>query len=93
MLNGRSLPGWMKLLVGVALGAGSAVAATYNKFETIDSHVRDVSRIEELLRQKDELDQRRYENIMGYLLEHPQTKRHTVPPDVWPPKPQVEKEG
>jgi hypothetical protein len=93
MLNGKPFPRWAATLIGVAFGAGSVVAATYNKFETINAHEKDIGRIEELLQRKDELDQQRYQNIMDYLLEHPLTKRKTVPPNVWPPRPEVEKEG
>lgn len=85
-MNG-TIPAWVKILAGVLVGAGSVVAATYNKFETIDAHVRDVGRIEQILIEKDRLDQQRYESILRYLLDRPDA-RFKAPPELkWPEPP------
>jgi len=81
MLNGKPFPRWAATLIGVAVGAGSVVAATYNKFETIDAHVRDVGRLEQMLIEKDRLDAQRYESIMRMIMARPQIRFRT-PPDL-----------
>jgi hypothetical protein len=83
------IPVWVKITVGIALGAGGVVAATYNKFETIDAHAHDVGRIEQLLIEKDRLDQQRYESILQYLLGRPDAHFKQPPDGEFPPKPEA----
>lgn len=52
MLSPTNNATWLKVILGFALGAGTAVAATYNTFELQTAHATDVLRIE-LQRQND----------------------------------------
>lgn len=83
------IPAWVKIIAGVVIGAGSVVAATYNKFEAIDAHNRDVGRIEQLLIEKDRLDQQRYESILKYLLGRPDARFKQPPSGEFPPQPEA----
>lgn len=87
------IPAWVKIILGIAVGAGSVVAATYNKFETQDAHNLDVGRIERLLIEKDRLDQQRYESILKYLLGRPDAKFKAPYEREFPPKPRVGKDA
>lgn len=50
LLNGHAAA-FAKLLLAFALGAGTAVAAAYNTFETTSAHRADQDRTDEMLRE------------------------------------------